>query len=101
MPTNKKDLEDEVYELKTKVTLLEEKLKVLEDVPTFEKTKNMILDSMSSVPKEDKIIVIIQDTIKKENLVNEQGVEKKIAKMKVWLYATIVSIGTVALKVFF
>ncbi|MCD8502443.1 MAG: hypothetical protein LRY71_13250 [Bacillaceae bacterium] len=61
----------------------------------------MILDSLSSVPKEDRIVVMIQDTIKKEKLVNEQVVEKKLAKLKVWIYGTLASIGTVALKVFF
>lgn len=95
-----KELEEEVNELKTKIILLEEQLKILDEIPTYEKTKNMILHSLSSVPKEDKIIVIVQDTVKKEKLVNEEVMEKKIAKLKVWLFATVISIGGVALKVF-
>ncbi|QOY36263.1 hypothetical protein AWH56_000760 [Anaerobacillus isosaccharinicus] len=96
----KQQLQTEVNELKTKVALALDRLKQLEDVPTYEKTENMINRSIESLPNEDKIIVIIQDTIKKENLVTNEVVEKKLSKLKLWLYVSIVGTIGIALRIF-
>lgn len=96
----KQQLQTEVNELKTKVAIALDRLKQLEDVPTREKTENMINRSIENLPNEDKITVIIQDTIKKEKLVTNEVVEKKLSKLKLWLYVSIVSIVGLALRIF-
>lgn len=96
----KQQLQTEVNELKTKVAIALDRLKQLEDVPTREKTENMINRSIENLPNEDKIIVIIQDTIKKEKLVTNEVVEKKLSKLKLWLYVSIVGIVGLALRIF-
>ena len=96
----KKDLQDEFNELKTRVAILENQFKKLDNIPTYEKTENMINHSIERLPDEDKIIVMVQETIKKENLVTEDVVEKKLTKLKLWLYVTLVGIVGLGFKLF-
>jgi hypothetical protein len=97
---DKSNLQDEVNELKTKVALLEDRQRQLEDVPTYEKTENMINRQIETLPKEEKIIVIIRDTIKNENLVTNELMEKKLSKLKLWLYVTVVGFVGLGMKLF-
>ncbi|RXI99971.1 hypothetical protein DS745_13955 [Anaerobacillus alkaliphilus] len=96
----KNDMIEEINELKTKVVLLEDKLKQLDDLPSSEKTENMIKRSIEKLPNEDKIIVMIQDTVKKEGLVTDETVEKKLAKLKLWIYVSVVGIVGLSLRIF-
>ncbi len=91
---------EEINELKTKVALLEDRLKQFEDVPTAEKTENMIKRSIEKIPNEDKIIVMIQDRVKKEGLVTGETVEKKLAILKLWLYVSLVGVVGLSLRIF-
>ncbi|MFN7251331.1 MAG: hypothetical protein ACK4M9_11135 [Anaerobacillus sp.] len=93
-------LQEEINELKTKVALLEDRQRQLEDVPTYEKTENMINRQIETLPKEEKIIVIIRDTIKNENLVTNELMEKKLSKLKLWLYVTVVGFVGLGMKLF-
>jgi hypothetical protein len=97
---DKRNLQDELNELKTKVALLEDRQRQLEDVPTYEKTENMINRQIETLPKEEKIIVIIRDTIKNENLVTNELMEKKLSKLKLWLYVTVVGFVGLGMKLF-
>jgi hypothetical protein len=100
MLAEKKDLQNELNELKTKIALAEERLQQLEDIPTYEKTENMIKNSLDDVPNEDKILVMIQESIRKENLVTDEVVEKKLTKLKLWLYVTVVGLVGLGFKLF-
>lgn len=90
---------EEVNELKTRVALLEDRLKQLEDVPTFEKTENMINRSIEDLPKEDKIIVMIQETLKKEDIATNDIVDKKLVKLKLWIYVSCVGLIGLAFRI--
>ncbi|OIJ07662.1 hypothetical protein BKP35_18445 [Anaerobacillus arseniciselenatis] len=91
---------EELRELKTKVALLEDRLTKFDEVPTYEKTKNMINHSLKELPNDEKIIVLIQDTIKKEDLVTNETVEKELSKLKLWLYVTVVGLVGMGFKLF-
>jgi hypothetical protein len=91
---------EDMSELKTKVAILEDRLKQLDDIPTYEKTENMIKQSLDTLPKEEKIIVLIQDIIKTENLVTNEVVEKKLSKLKLWLYMSLVALVGMGFKIF-
>ncbi|OIJ16633.1 hypothetical protein BKP37_05205 [Anaerobacillus alkalilacustris] len=101
MSNEPKELYDDINEIKTKIAILEDRQKQFGKIPTFEKIENMINRSIDSLPKEEKIIVLIQDTIRKENLVTKELLEKKIWKLKLWLYVSAVGLLSIGLKIFF
>lgn len=100
MANDKEKINNELYELKTKVALLEDRLNKLDEIPTFEKTENMINRQLESFPNEEKIIVLIQETLKNENLVTTEEVEKKLSKLKLWLYGAAVGLVGMGLSIF-
>ncbi|MCT8139586.1 hypothetical protein H1D32_18885 [Anaerobacillus sp. CMMVII] len=60
----------------------------------------MINKSIEKLPREDKIIVMIQETLRKENIVTNEAVEKKLAKLKLWLYVSAVGMIALGLRIF-
>ncbi|MBU8905557.1 hypothetical protein [Desertibacillus haloalkaliphilus] len=92
--------EIELNELKTRLSVAEEQLREHEELPTVEKTENMIKEALDQVPDYDRVKIIIQDTIYEEQYVRKDFVEKKIARLKLWLYASVVGIATTFISTF-